>query len=82
MARPTEPGRKHGLRRGMRDRTNLHLSKLLAEIKVENHEFIRAVAKAKGMSVSSFMDEWIDRKRVKTLYKTSNSSVSSQSIVP
>lgn len=82
MARSTEPGRKRGLKRGMRDRTNLELSKLLAEIKVENHEFIRAVAKAKGMSVSSFMDEWIDRKRVKTLYKTSNSPINSQSLVP
>jgi hypothetical protein len=85
MARPTEPGRKHGLRKGLRDRSNLELSKLLAEIKVENHEFIRAVAKSKGMSVSSFMDEWIDSKRVKTmktLYNTSNSPVNSQSLVP
>lgn len=75
MARPTEPGRKRGLKRGMRDRTNLELSRLLAEIKLENHEFIRAVAKGKGMSVSSFMDEWIESKRLKTLYKTSNNPV-------
>jgi hypothetical protein len=67
MARPTEPGRKQGLKRGMRDRTNLELSRLLADIKVENHEFIRAVAKAKGMPVSSLMDEWMDRKRLKSV---------------
>jgi hypothetical protein len=81
MARPVEVGRKHGLRRGMRDRTNLELSKLLAEIKLENHEFIRAVAKAKGMTVASFLDEWIGAKRLKTLYKTSNSSVNETNLV-
>lgn len=81
MARPTEPGRKHGLRKGLRDRTDLELTTLLAEIKKENHEFIRAAAKSKGMSIASFMDAWIDSRRekaMKTLYNTSNSSVNQQ----
>lgn len=81
MARPTEPGRKHGLRKGLRDRSDLELSRLLAEIKTENHEFIRAAAKSKGMSVASFMDKWIDSRREKAmraLYNTSESSINPQ----
>ena len=76
MARPTEPGRKHGLKRGMRDRTKLELSRLLADIKEDNHQFIRAYAKAKGKSVAAQIDEWIEAKRIKaeTLYTTSNNA--------
>jgi hypothetical protein len=74
----TGSGRKRGLRFGMRDRSAMDLSRFHADIKAENHEFIREVAKKNGIPVSCVIDEWISRKRAKYLLRdTANNAVNS-----